>query len=54
MQFVAPMLSCFLLKVKFSPIQISETDLKKYIFDGIPYLFSKFVKIRPNKKKLRF
>ena len=32
MQFVAPMVSWVLLKVKFSPSKITDPDLKKCIF----------------------
>ena len=32
MQFVAPMISCFLLKLKFFPSQIADPDLKICIF----------------------
>ena len=51
MQFVAPMVSWVLLKVKFSPSKITDPDLKKCIFWNSVFSPLKFVKIRPNKKK---
>ena len=56
-QIAAPMISCFLLKVKFSPSQIAVLTWKKCIFWNSVFPPSpppKFIKIRPNKKLLLF
>ena len=48
------MISCFLLKVKFSPSQIVDPDLKKMYFLEFGTFPPKFVKIRPNEKLKTF